>query len=92
MLPKQTRNTILPGGFFLRLLSGKSLPVGYLGCLVCVVTLETNPAPQAGEHSELLRKAVFNLIKWHEPEFQVRESHALADISKQYNLVAVIFY
>lgn len=57
-------------GVFLRLLSGKYLPVGYLGCsLVCAVTLETNPAPQAGEHSELLGKAMFNLIKWHDPEF-----------------------
>lgn len=57
-------------GVFLRLLSGKYLPVGYLGCsLVCAVTLETNPAPQAGERSELLGKALFNLIKWHDPEF-----------------------
>lgn len=56
-------------GVCLRLLSGKYLPVGYLGCsLVCVVTSETNPAPQAGECSELLRKAVFSLIKWHDPE------------------------
>lgn len=57
-------------GVFLRLLSGKYLPVGYLGCsLVCGVTSETNPAPQAAEHSELLREAVFNLIKWHDLEF-----------------------
>lgn len=57
-------------GVFLRLLSGKYLPVEYLGCsLVCVVTSETNLAPQAGKYSELLRKAVFSLIKWHDPEF-----------------------